>query len=91
MYTSSGVNYNSNEFIMCTHNKHIIHLPLIEEGKVWVWSLSPPPCNEPHPEVTEPLGVLLRKVSMAARNFEDILEEKPTLDELCEHICIGSK
>ena len=30
---------------------------------------------------------------MATRNlsFEEILEEKPTLDELCEHICIGSK
>ena len=30
---------------------------------------------------------------MATRNlyFEEILEEKPTLDELCEHIRIGSK
>ena len=30
---------------------------------------------------------------MAAGNlsFEEILVEKPTLDELCEHICIGSK
>ena len=30
---------------------------------------------------------------MAIRNlsFEEILEEKPTLDELCEHIRIGSK
>ena len=24
-------------------------------------------------------------------SFEEILVEKPTLDELCEHICIGSK
>ena len=31
--------------------------------------------------------------AMATRNlsFEEILEEKPTLDELCEHIRIGSK
>ena len=31
--------------------------------------------------------------TMATRNlsFEEILEEKPTLDELCEHIRIGSK
>ena len=30
---------------------------------------------------------------MATRNlsFEEIIEEKPTLDELCEHIRIGSK
>ena len=30
---------------------------------------------------------------MATRNlsFEKLLEEKPTLDELCEHIRIGSK
>ena len=30
---------------------------------------------------------------MATRNlsFEEILEEKPTLDKLCEHIRIGSK
>ena len=30
---------------------------------------------------------------MAARvsTFEEILEEKPTLDELCEHIMIGTK
>ena len=30
---------------------------------------------------------------MATRNlsFEEILEEKPTLDELCEHIRIGDK
>ena len=30
---------------------------------------------------------------MATRNlsFEEILEEKPTLDELCEHIRVGSK
>ena len=30
---------------------------------------------------------------MAARNlsFQKLLEEKPTLDELCEHIRIGSK
>ena len=33
------------------------------------------------------------KEAMATRNisFEEILEEKPTLDELCEHIRIGSK
>ena len=33
------------------------------------------------------------KEPMATRNqtFEEILEEKPTLDELCEHIRIGSK
>ena len=33
------------------------------------------------------------KQAMAARNitFEQILDEKPTLDELCEHIRIGSK
>ena len=75
---------------MYKHNKHIIHLPLIQEGKVWVWSLSPP-CNDPHPEVIESLGVSPYKVSMAARNFEDILEEKPKFGELCEHIRIGSK
>ena len=32
---------------------------------------------------------------MAARNLSfqtlPVLEERPTLDELCEHICIGSK
>ena len=30
---------------------------------------------------------------MAIRNlsFEEILQKKPTLDELCEHIRIGSK
>ena len=33
------------------------------------------------------------KEAMAARNlsFEKLLEKKPTLDELCEHIRIGSK
>ena len=33
------------------------------------------------------------KEAMATRNqtFEEIVEEKPTLDELCEHIRIGSK
>ena len=33
------------------------------------------------------------KEAMATRHqtFEEILEEKPTLDELCEHIRIGSK
>ena len=33
------------------------------------------------------------KEAMATRNlsFETILEEKPTLDELCGHIHIGSK
>ena len=35
----------------------------------------------------------VNKETMATGNlsFEDILEEKPTLDELCEHIRIGSK
>ena len=36
---------------------------------------------------------LLEKEAMAIRNllFEKKLEEKPTLDELCEYIRIGSK
>ena len=36
---------------------------------------------------------LCDKEAMSTRNlsFEKILEEKPTLDELCEHIRIGSK
>ena len=36
---------------------------------------------------------LCDKEPMATRilSFEEILEEKPTLDELCEHIHIGSK
>ena len=39
------------------------------------------------------VGVSPYKEAMATRNLslEEILEEKPTLDELCEHIRIGSK
>ena len=46
--------------------------------------------NELHPKVCQ---FILNKQMMAARNlsFEKKLEEKPTLDELCEHIHIGSK
>ena len=46
------------------------------------------------PTQRSPVGVLPpMKEAMAATNlsFEKLLEEKPTLDELCEHIRIGSK
>ena len=57
----------------------------------WVWSLFP--CNEPHPKVAKFTRRVTLQRAMATRNlsFEEILEEKPTLDELCEHIRIGGK
>ena len=38
-------------------------------------------------------GLLVSDEAMTTRNrsFEKLLEEKPTLDELCEHIRIGDK
>ena len=48
--------------------------------------------GEPHPKSHQWVCVSDEE-AMAARNlsFEKLLEEKPTLDELCEHIRIGSK
>ena len=47
----------------------------------------------PTQKVTKFTGRVTIQRAMATRNlsFEEILEEKPTLDELCEHIRIGSK
>ena len=47
----------------------------------------------PTQKVTKFTGCVTIQSAMATRNlsFEEILEEKPTLDELCEHIRIGSK
>ena len=43
--------------------------------------------------VSHPYRIVSSKEAMATGNlsFEEILVEKPTLDELCEHIRIGSK
>ena len=47
----------------------------------------------PTQKVTKFTGRVTLQRAMATRNlsFEEILVEKPTLDELCEHIRIGSK
>ena len=47
---------------------------------------------EPHTQ-TIISGLLVSDEAMTTRNrsFEKLLEEKPTLDELCEHIRIGDK
>ena len=46
-----------------------------------------------HQKVHCHLAASLVKYAMAERNisFEEILKEKPALDELCEHIHIGGK
>ena len=47
----------------------------------------------PTQKVTKFIGRVTIQRAMTTRNlsFEEILVEKPTLDELCEHIRIGSK
>ena len=53
--------------------------------------------SQPHPRDYEttpyflPQGYLTFKMAARVSAFEEILEEKPTLDELCEHIVIGIK